>query len=48
MKGYQIEVFKMLNGYYKIDRTFFSLLRKIEGLENMKSHYQRSSVESTL
>ena len=36
--GYQIEVFKMLNGYENIDRNIFSQSRKREGLEDMELH----------
>ena len=32
LRGDQIEVFKILNGYENIDRIFFSRLRKREGL----------------
>ena len=38
LRGDQIEVFKILNGYEKIDRMFFSLSRKKEGLEDMELH----------
>ena len=38
LRGDQIEVSKILNGYENIDRTIFSRLRKREGLENMKLH----------
>ena len=38
LRGDQIEVFKILNGYENIDRIFFSLLRKREGLEDMELH----------
>ena len=33
LRGDQIEVFKILNGYESIDRNIFSRLRKREGLE---------------
>ena len=45
LRGDQIEVFKILNGYENIDRIFFLQSRKREGLENMELHYQRSSVD---
>ena len=38
LRGDQIEVFKILNGYEDIDRNIFSLLRKREGLEDMELH----------
>ena len=38
LRGDQIEVFKILNGYENIDRIFFSRLRKREGLEDMELH----------
>ena len=38
LRGNQIEVFKILNGYEGIDRMFFSQLRKGEGLEDMDLH----------
>ena len=41
----QIEMFKMLNGYEKIERIFFSWSNKRAGLEDMELHYQRSSVD---
>ena len=37
LTGDQIEVFKILNGYENIDRTF-SRLRKAEGLEDTELH----------
>ena len=33
LRGDQIEVFRILNGYENMDRNIFSRLRKIEGLE---------------
>ena len=36
LRGDQIEVFKILNGYENIDRNIFSRLRKREGLEDME------------
>ena len=36
LRGDQIEVFKILNGYGNIDRNIFSQLRKREGLEDME------------
>ena len=36
LKGDQIEVFKILNGYENIDRTIFSHSRKIIELEDMR------------
>ena len=38
LRGDQIEVFKILNGYENIDRNIYSRLRKREGLEDMKLH----------
>ena len=38
LRGDQIEVFKILNGYENIDRIFFSQSRKREGLEDMELH----------
>ena len=38
LRGDQIEVFKILNGYENIDRHIFSRLRKREGLEDMEVH----------
>ena len=38
LRGDQIEVFKILNGYENIDRNFFSRSRKREGLEDMELH----------
>ena len=35
LKGDQIEVFKILNGYENIDRNIFVWLRKREGLEDI-------------
>ena len=43
LRGDQIEVFKILNGYENISRDFYSRLRKREGLEDMELHNQRSS-----
>ena len=37
LRGDQIEVFKILNGYEKIDRNIFSRSRK-KGLEDMELH----------
>ena len=36
LRGDQIEVFKIFNGYKGIDRTFFSAKEERIGLENMK------------
>ena len=44
LRGDQIEVFKILNGYENIDRNIVSLSRK-RGLEDMELHLQRSSVD---
>ena len=38
LRGDQIEVFKILNGYENIERFIFSQLRKKEGLEDMELH----------
>ena len=38
LRGDQIEVFKILNGYENIDRNIFSRLRKREGLQDMELH----------
>ena len=38
LRGDQIEVFKILNGYENIDRNIFSQSRKREGLEDMELH----------
>ena len=38
LRGDQIEVFKILNGYEHIDRNIFSQSRKREGLEDMELH----------
>ena len=38
LRGDQIEVLKILNGYENIDINIFSRLRKREGLEDMKIH----------
>ena len=38
LRGDQIEVFKILNGYENIDRNIISRLRKGEGLEDMELH----------
>ena len=38
LRGDQIEVFKILNGYENIDRNMFSQSRKREGLEDMELH----------
>ena len=38
LRGDQIEVFKILNGYENVDRIFFSQSRKREGLEDMELH----------
>ncbi len=38
LRGDQIEVFKILNGYENIDRNIFSRSRKKEGLEDMELH----------
>ena len=36
LRGDQIEVFKILNGYENIDRNYFSQSRKREGLEDIE------------
>ena len=41
LRGYQIEVFKILNGYEQFDRNIFSRLRESEGLEGVELHYRR-------
>ena len=38
LRGDQIEVFIILNGYEHIDRNLFSRSRKREGLEDMEPH----------
>ena len=38
LRGDQIDVFKILNGYENIDRNIFSRSRKREGLEDMELH----------
>ena len=38
LRGDQIEVSKILNGYENIDRSIFSRLRTREGQEDMKLH----------
>ena len=38
LRGDQIEVFTILNGYENIDRNIFSQSRKREGLEDMELH----------
>ena len=38
LRGDQIEVFKILNGYGNTDRNIFSQLRKRERLEDMELH----------
>ena len=38
LRGDQIEVFKILNGYENIDRNIFSQSKKREGLEDMELH----------
>ena len=38
LRGDQIEVFKILNGYENSDRNIFSQSKKIEGLEDMELH----------
>ena len=38
LRGDQIEVFKILNGYENIDRNVFSRSRKRERLEDMELH----------
>ena len=38
LRGDQIKMLKILNGCEHIDRTSFSRLRKIEGLEDMELH----------
>ena len=35
LRGDQVEVFKILNGYENIDRNILSRLRKREGLEDI-------------
>ena len=36
LRGDQIEIFKILNGYENIDRNTFSHIRKIVELEDMR------------
>ena len=38
LRGDQIEVFKILNGYENINRNILSRLRRREGLEDMVLH----------
>ena len=38
LRGDQIEVFKILNGYENIDRNISSRLRKRDGLGDKESH----------
>ena len=38
LRGDQIEVFNILNGYGNIDRNIFSRSRKREGREDMELH----------
>ena len=38
LRGDQIEVFKILNGYENNDRHFLSRPRKREGLQDMELH----------
>ena len=38
LRGDQIEVFKILNGYENIDRNIFLRPRKREGLHDMELH----------
>ena len=38
LRGNQIEVFTILNGYENLDRNIFSRLRKREGLEDVELH----------
>ena len=38
LRGDQIEVFKMLNGYETVDRNICSRSGKREGLEDMELH----------
>ena len=38
LRGDQIEVFEILNGYENIDRNIFSQSREREGLEDMELH----------
>ena len=45
LRGDQIEVFKILNGYENIDRNIFLRSRKRERLEDIVLHYQRTSVK---
>ena len=45
LRGDQIKVFKILNGYENIDTNIISWSRKREGLEDMELHEQRSSVD---
>ena len=45
LRGDQIEVFTILNGYENIDRNIFSRIRVGKGLEDMELHYKRSSVD---
>ena len=45
LRGDQIEVFTILNGYENIERNIFYRSRKREGLEDMELYSQRSSVD---
>ena len=38
LRGDQVEVFKILNGYKNVERNSFFRLRKREGLEDMELH----------
>ena len=44
LRGDQIEVFKILNGYENIDRNIFSRSRKREGLEGTNITYYQLTV----
>ena len=48
IKGDQIEVFKMLNGYANIDSNFFSKLRKIKELEGIRPYFTPMKKQSRL
>ena len=45
LKGDQIEVFVILNGYANIDTNIFPRLRMGKELENIELHEQRSIVD---
>ena len=45
IKGDQIEVFKILNGYENIDSDIFSILRKVKKIVGTTSHWRRNKVD---